>query len=301
MTMNRDDNPASSMDRVFEIMMHTAKVNKATYPAIAKRLKAAAFSFQEKPTNEKNSVLSTLRTQLTFLGYPEIHNVLGDNGTKAKTLHSTKDIKRKKQTIFLCIPAGKLPLYGRIARIFINFLLTDLEGDKTKPAIPVAVILEELPVIGFLAAVQSYAGYIRGCGGKFYVVCQNLGQLEKTYPASWETMLANNVTHSYGNSDLTTLKYLEERLGKTAVETTSKNITTQAAIGNETLSYSMHPVMTITEISRVFSAIDPLHRQLVIWAGHGPIVLQRVRFWDRHAPYAHHFDRYWRWKNNAHS
>lgn len=291
------DNSESSMDGVLTLMLHTARINAAKHPAIAKRLKAAALSFSEKPINERGSVLSTLRTQLTFLGFPEIHNVLGDNGTKAKTLHSTKEIKRKKQTIYLCIQAGKLPLYGRIARIFINLLLTDLEGDKTKPAIPVAVVLEELPVIGFLKSVETYSGYIRGCGGKFYIICQNLGQLQKTYPASWETFLGSSVIHAYANSDLTTLKYLEDRLGKTAVETTSRNSTTQAAIGTETVSYAMHPLMTLTEISRVFSAIDPLYRQLVIWPGHGPIILQRVRFWDRSAPYAHHFDHYWRWKN----
>lgn len=290
------DNPDSSMDGVITLMVHTAQINAAKVPAIAKRLKAAALSFSEKPDNERNSVLSTLRTQLTFLGFTEVGTVLSDGGTKAKTLHSTKEIKRKKQTIFLCISAGKLPLYGRIARIFINLLLTDLEGDKTKPAIPVAVVIEELPVIGFLKSVEVFSGYIRGCGGKFYIICQNLKQLQSTYPASWETFLGSSVIHAYANSDLTTLKYLEERLGKTAVETISKNVTTQAATGNESVSYAMHPLMTITEISRVFSAIDPLHRQLVIWPGHGPIILQRVRFWDRSSPYARHFDRYWKWR-----
>ena len=285
------------MDRVFELMMHTAKVNKATYPAIAKRLKAAALSFQEKPSNERNSVLSTLRTQVTFLSFPEIHRVLSDGGTKAKALHSTKDIKKKQQTVFLCIPAGKLVIYGRIARMFINLLLTDLEAGKTKPKIPVMIAIDELPVIGFLKSVEVFAGYVRGLGGKFYLICQNLGQLQKTFPASWETMLANNVIHAYANSDLSTLKYLEERLGKTAVETTSRNVTTQTAIGNETLSYSMHPLMTLTEIAQAFSEFDPLNRQLVVWAGHGPIILQRVRYWDRSAPYAHHFNRYWRWKH----
>lgn len=286
------EHPASSMERVLALMHHTAKLNTEKIPAIATRLKAAALSFAEKPDNERNSVLSTLRTQLTFLGFPEIAKVLAASG--AKPLHSTKEIKRKQQTVFLCIPAGKLPLYGRVARMFINLLLTDLEADKTTPAVPVAVVLEELPVIGFLKSVEVFSGYIRGCGGKFYLIAQNLGQLQKTYPASWETMLANNVIHAYANSDLTTLKYLEERLGKTAVETISKNVTTQAATGNETVSYSMHPLMTITELSRAVSAIDPLARQVVIWPGHGPILLQRVRFWDRTAPYARAFERYWK-------
>ena len=293
----RGEHSVSSMDGVLDLMRHTARLNAATYPAIVTRLKAAALSFAEKPDNERNSVLSTLRTQLTFLGYPEIQNVLAESGTKAKTLHSTREIKQKKQTVFLCIPAGKLPLYGRVARMFINLLLTDLEADKTTPAIPVAVVIEELPVIGFLKSVEVFSGYIRGCGGKFYLIAQNLGQLQKTYPASWETMLANNVIHAYANSDLTTLKYLEERLGKTAVETISKNVTTQAATGNETVSFGMHPLMTITELSRTFSAIDALHRQVIVWPGHGPIILQRVRFWDRDAPYARSFDPYWKFRS----
>jgi type IV secretion system protein VirD4 len=70
-----------------------------------------------------------------------------------------------------------------------------------------------------------------------------------------------------------------------------------AATGNETVSSGMHPLMTITELSRAFSAIDALHRQVIVWPGHGPIILQRVRFWDRHAPYARSFDRYWAFRN----
>lgn len=192
----RSEHPVASMDGVLELMQHTARINMAKVPDSATRLKASALSFSEKPDNERNSALSALRTQLTFLGYPEIKNVLAESGTKAKTLHSTKEIKHKKHTVFLCIPAGKLPLYGRVARMFINLLLTDPEADKTKPAIPVAVVIEELPVIGFLKSVEVFSGYIRGCGVKFYLIAQNLGQLQKTYPASWETMLANNVIHA---------------------------------------------------------------------------------------------------------
>ncbi|MBL8076066.1 MAG: hypothetical protein JNL29_16990 [Nitrospira sp.] len=57
--------------------------------------------------------------------------------------------------------------------------------------------------------------------------------------------------------------------------------------------------MTITAISRVFSAIDPLHRQVIVWPGHSPIILRRVRFWDRTAPYARSFDRYWTFRNGS--
>ncbi len=214
-----------------------------------------------------------------------------------KVLHDLRDLKRKKMTIYISIPAGKLPVYRGFVRVLLNFALLALEEEPTVPDKAVILAIDELPVLGFLQSVQTYAGYIRGFYGKFYIICQNLKQLMTVYPDSWETFIGNNNVHTFANCDATTLGYFSDRCGQTAVTTLSTVSSSQRASQNETQSFQMFPLITPPELSRITAAKDPQQRKLIIWAGHRPIILQRVRYWDRDAPYAHAFDRYWRFIN----
>jgi type IV secretion system protein VirD4 len=47
----------------------------------------------------------------------------------------------------------------------------------------------------------------------------------------------------------------------------------------------MHDLLTPDEVSRHFSRSDRLKRQLVIWAGYDPMVLQRVEYFDMAGPH----------------
>ena len=49
---------------------------------------------------------------------------------------------------------------------------------------------------------------------------------------------------------------------------------------NVSYSFEMHDLMTAEEVSRYFSRDDEYRRQLVFVAGHHPIILQRVLYYD---------------------
>lgn len=90
----------------------------------------------------------------------------------------------------------------------------------------------------------------------------------------------------FGNQDLTTLEFLEKRLGKTQVRSAAQSDTSyNAAVkeGSTGTSFSMvsHPLMSVPELARIFNRDDPLRRQLVLSATHGPMILQRA-FYDQH-------------------
>jgi type IV secretion system protein VirD4 len=48
----------------------------------------------------------------------------------------------------------------------------------------------------------------------------------------------------------------------------------------------LHDLLTPEEVSRMFARSDRLKRQLVIWAGYHPMVLQRVEYYDPAGPLA---------------
>jgi type IV secretion system protein VirD4 len=47
----------------------------------------------------------------------------------------------------------------------------------------------------------------------------------------------------------------------------------------------LHDLLTPDEVSRHFARSDRLKRQLVIWAGYDPMVLQRVEYFDGGGPH----------------
>jgi len=219
--------------------------------------------------------------------------VLGANPTK-KQITDLGQLKTSLSTIYLSLPAGKLALFNRLMRLFVNSLLEAVEREKTKPQWPVVVVLDEFAVLGYMRQLEVAAGYIRGFHVKLWVILQNLGQLKALYRESWETFLGNNVLHFFGNSDLTTLEYIEKRCGKTAVEVVQKSHSTQSAVANHSVSVQMQPLITATEAARLFASVDPLKRQLVVWPGFDGIIVQATRFFDRDAPYFNkYFKAYW--------
>jgi type IV secretion system protein VirD4 len=55
-------------------------------------------------------------------------------------------------------------------------------------------------------------------------------------------------------------------------------------LSGRSLSVELHDLLTPDEISRQFSRGDHLQRQLVLWAGHHPMMMQRVIYHDRKGP-----------------
>ncbi|MBK9078948.1 MAG: hypothetical protein IPL91_07330 [Hyphomicrobium sp.] len=48
-------------------------------------------------------------------------------------------------------------------------------------------------------------------------------------------------------------------------------------------------MLTVDEIARLFARDDALQRQLIIWSGYDPIILQRIKY-DSHPRFAGAFD-----------
>jgi type IV secretion system protein VirD4 len=55
-------------------------------------------------------------------------------------------------------------------------------------------------------------------------------------------------------------------------------------ISGRQASMQMFDLLAPEEISRYFARSDRLKRQLVIWSGFQPMILQRVEYYDRSSP-----------------
>lgn len=249
----------------------------------------AATDFYEKQDRERDSVLSTARRHIRFLGYVPIQNVLrGDSINLA-------ELKTQETTIYLCLPAMRMSTCFRWLRLFINLTLAMMENVKHRPALPVLLCLDEFPILGHMKSIEDAAGQLAGFGCKLWPILQDLGQLKALYRDRWETFLGNcGVLQFFGNNDLTTLEWISRRLGQTSIQTASENdISLEAKTGKgesgQSWSAHIHDLMTPEEVSRFFGRDDPLLRQLIIRPGFKPMILQRA-YYDKHNLFKGKFD-----------
>ena len=114
---------------------------------------------------------------------------------------------------------------------------------------------------------------------------QDWSQGKSLYGDRWETFAGNaGIMQFFGNNDLTTAEYISKCLGKTQVETTRSGEVAQDQRNKGLLGQSevteLYDLLTPDEIRRQFSRDDRLKRQLILWAGHHPIMAQRCIWYD---------------------
>jgi type IV secretion system protein VirD4 len=226
----------------------------------------------EKAERELSSILSTAREQTTFLDSPAMADVLKDSPLRLR------NIKRKPTTIYLCLPAERLPTHFRWLRVIVNLSLAAL-GDSYQPPAPVLLLLEEFAVLGHMDSIEKAAGQIAGHGVKMWAVLQDLGQLKAIYKERWETFMGNaGVSTWFGLNDQTSKEYVSNCLGDThftrmeRVDLTMHQVQQGAAEYREALVNTK--LLSPEEVGRIFAR--ETGRMLVLHPGTRHLVLQRL-------------------------
>lgn len=247
---------------------------------------AAGKSIIDMADKERDSVLSTARTQLEFLESPKLQAVLRTSDIMLD------ELKTGQTTLYLCLPATRMGTHARWLRIIINLALIAFERVKATPSIPALMVLDEFAVLGQMKSVELAAGLMAGFGVKLWIVLQDLSQGEKHYGKGWETFMANaGVATFWSNADKTTLNYVSERLGQTSVLVTQQNDTTM----QQRLSGSSgrREELRVQRLAAAHELEHMLAREemsiLVLKAGRAPVVLVRAVY-QEDAPFKELFD-----------
>ena len=239
----------------------------------------AASTLLSLGDREFGSVMSTIRNQIAFISSPPMARTLADRGRSPNLL----SWKHGKQSVYLCLPAGRMHRHFRLFRLFINRLLNAIEADDHKPDTPALMILDEMHVLGHMKSLETAAGLIAGFGVRIWSFFQDMSQLKTIYGERWETFLGNSsIFQSFGLNDLGTLKYVSERLGQSSMLkiSQSEQSTSQAATGftGQSKSIEAAPLLAPDEVASYFSRQS--ENQLIIYSGVSGIFLKRVSYFE---------------------
>lgn len=156
-------------------------------------------SFLQHPEREtRGSVLSTATSYLKCLSGGSVPKVL-----KSSSFSLQEFVDGAPLSIYIIIPTGKLSSHRGLLRILVAVLLAAVMMREDKPDIPTLFLLDEAAQLGKFRLLEQAITLCRGYGLKVWSFWQDLSQLKKNYPGSWETIFNNcDIKQIFGLSSL---------------------------------------------------------------------------------------------------
>lgn len=196
-------------------------------------ISACAATLLDMGDREFGSVLSTARRNFEFLEKLPIANVVD------RSSFSIDEIKTAPEgaTVFLCLPPQHMQSVGRWLRLTIGLTMERMYVLPAPDRPPALFILEEFHTLGHMPVIETAVAYAAGFGVKFHVILQDLNQLKRHYPNSWETFIGNaGVLQIFSNTDSTTLEYVSKRIGDIEITQSTRSATTSHSVSSNDAS-----------------------------------------------------------------
>lgn len=184
-----------------------------------------------------------------------------------------------------------MPTHARWLRLIINFALAlmELDAQRDEPAAKprgpsVLFLLDEFATLGHMPQLAVAAGLMAGFGVRLWPFLQDLSQLQHHYERSWETFVGNAGAHTFfGNTDLTTLRHISERLGKVRMISAGRSQTNGAMPGSHSettsLSETTSPLLSTDEIQILFARRKDADDYLILLLPHSlPIAVRKIAY-----------------------
>lgn len=220
-----------------------------------------------------SNVLASAQAQTHFLDSPRVCESLSASD------FAFEDLKRGGMTVYLVLPADRLHPFERWLRLLIQQAITvNARNVEERPERPVLFLLDEMPALGKLAAVEQAFGLMAGFGMQLWGIVQDAGQLKRIYGDGWEGFVANAGAITYhGSRDRMTADYFSALCGETTVWTLSSAIS-QAVNGQSsstTNSMAQRKLAYPDELMRLHKTV-----QLVLIENLHPIIGTKRRWFE---------------------
>lgn len=286
---------ANNHDALFEAMRRNEALD-GMISGFAQRL-------ADMGTEERGSVLSSTDRHTRFLDGESMSRVLVAPPTERMLDLRRLKTGKRPMTIYLCLPTRYFSTHSRWLRLMVGQVMAAVEN---QPGVPsgqyrILAILDEFPVLRHMSAIESAIGFMAGYGIILWAILQDLSQLKRDYPATWETFLGNaGMKQFFGNTDHTTLEYISKSLGDTQVVQRVMSVTGASKADREMLRMSAGktaidnpdiyessgmsdqiistPLLAPAEISSLFRRSSD--RQVILTSEYWPILSYREKYYE---------------------
>lgn len=211
-------------------------------------------AFKQAAGKTLKSIIISCVTRLQPFMTPQVVNL-----TKTDTLEIEK-IGDEKTALFIITPQAD-KTYSFLASMLYSQIFETLyyigeqrNAETGNPALPIPVrcLMDEFANIGEVPEFPSRLATMRKYNISAMVVLQDIAQIEAMYKDDWKTLVGNCSTSIFlGSSEINTLKYFSEKLGKKTVKSKSRGLSKGKSSGSENISTTGREVETADELGRV--------------------------------------------------
>ena len=204
----------------FDILKTAVEMVISSDPDSVAAAKLAAFvekagDDKENSNREVSSIRSTARTQTAFLDSARLQESMETDNPPFEL----DELGTGKVTLYLVLPVDRLKSHGRWLRMILTLAIRTIARQSELPALPVLFMLDEMGTIGALSMIEQSYGLMAGLGIRIWGFLQDLPQLKRDYPQSWETFVSNSsIVQVLNCGDETTSDYVSKYLGQRTVE-----------------------------------------------------------------------------------
>jgi type IV secretory pathway TraG/TraD family ATPase VirD4 len=256
----------------FEKLLDAMAGSQAAHGLVAR----AANRMKQKAGKERSGVVSTAQAHTHFLDSPRMAESL------SRSDFEFSHLKTRRVSVYLVLPAERIPEYNRWLRLLVAVALNDLARTIGKPKKPVLFVLDEFAALGHMEAIETAMGLMAGFGVQPWPILQDLSQLKHIYGARWQTFLANcGALQAFNVAEHGTAEYFSSLLGKRTVQI--KNLSAGRSGGydtkltksiGESFSATSRPLLMPDEIMRL-----PSDETLIFIQGARPLRLKKLRYY----------------------
>ncbi len=273
------------LGRVRDILLLNEEKLKDVLRAMYKEPNPIVVSTATRTAGKEDKLLSNVfaaaQSHTHFLDSPRIRASL------ARSDFRFEDLKTRRMSVYLILPADRLDTFGRWLRLLIQQALTvNARSVDEKPEQPVLFLLDEMAALGRLAMVEQAFGLMAGFGMQLWGIVQDLSQLERIYGKGWQTFISNSgVLQYFGSRDQMTAEYFSKLCGVTTIRKASLSDTLARTFGKDSNSSTESHTIGSDESQRQLAYADELmvlkgHQQVVFVDNLDPIRAEKIEWYS---------------------
>lgn len=158
--------------------------------------------------------LGGARRHSKWLDRPAMENALGQSSFQLS------ELKNGNASVYLVLPPEYLQTHGAFLRLFVRCAILAMAKGGSGQGQKCLFILDEFFALGRIDEIAVSCGLMPSYGVHLWPFLQDLAQLKNLYGAGlWETFFSNSdASVFFGNVDLTTTKYISDKIGNISPE-----------------------------------------------------------------------------------
>ena len=261
--------------------------------AIHKFVASSAREMLNKAEGEQSGVVATANSNLSL--YRD-HTVAKNTAHSDFKLHDLMN-SEKPVNLYIVLSPADIDRLRPLTRLIITLLLTratekmDFEGGRSvaKYKHRLLMMLDELPALKKLEAIEKAIAFCAGYGIKLYIIVQDVTQLNAAYGKDNALMGNCHIRIAYAPNTIETAKILSEMSGKTTIVHEKVSLSGKQSSSKKSSSLSVQetqrPLLTPDECMRLPAPeknskgeVTKAGQMLIFVAGQNPILGRQILY-----------------------